>query len=93
MYKSIVFNLGCKGHGIISYYPNVWENVKLSEFRKQKHIKNLFKICKGSHVPPSQLTLVMCIGEKNFTVSFMNIREYRKFWENKYKKLWNGNKK
>ena len=87
-HKSIVFNLACEGHGIISYYPNIWEDIKLSEFRKQKQIKDLFKICKNSYIPPSKLYLVMCIGDRDFTISCMNIREYRKFWENKYKKEW-----
>lgn len=87
-HKNITFNLGCKDHGIVSYYPNIWENVKLNEFRKQRHIKDLFKICKNLYIPPSHLLLVMCIGDKNVTISCMNIREYRKFWENKYKKEW-----
>jgi len=83
---TIVFNLGCKGHGVVSYYPNVWKNIKLSEFRKQKHIKDLFKFCKNSHIVPSYLSLIIVIENKKFTINCMNIREYRKFWEIKYNK-------
>ena len=96
----ITFNIGYGGDGlsggILSHYPNAWELKSFKQFkkeiRKKKNIKTLFDLAKKSYVPPSSMLIIMRIREEEYerlyTIRMINVREYKKYWEIKYKKQW-----
>lgn len=95
----VIFNTGyitkMGGTGILSWYPEAFE-CKFSEaakiLREEESIKNLFKWAEAYHVPASSICLMFRIEEGDlyweFTVKAINIREYRKYWENYYNKTY-----
>ncbi len=96
--KKVAFNIGYKGisSGILSYYPFVWDNCDFRIFskkiRQKGNIKQLFKWAKNAHVPPSTIVLFLRIENETeyweFSIKMINVREYRKYWEEVYKKTW-----
>lgn len=97
--KQVIYNFGYKGltggSGTISHYPDVFYG-SISEFSKwirtPENIESLFESAKDVPIVPSSLTLQMRIDEEDQyweqTVKLINVREYRTYWENKYKKEW-----
>jgi hypothetical protein len=77
----VAYNIGYIGRGssgILNYYPEVWDcdfKTFAKKIRQKGNTKALFKWATTNHVPPS-------------TIKMINVREYRKFWELKYKKPW-----
>jgi hypothetical protein len=102
--QQIVFNIGYIGHGssgILSHYPIVWDNLSFPKFakkmRQKGNIKALFKWAKAHHVTPSSMALFVNIWHETeyweYTIKMMNVREYRKHWEEIYKTEWkHGNR-
>ena len=98
--KQVVFNIGYKGVGsnTLSTYPMVFDcdyPTFAKKMRQKGNIKQLFKWAKDFHVPPSTIVLHLTIWYEdqywNYTIKMVNVREYRKHWELKYKKEWKEN--
>ncbi len=77
--------------GILSYHPQQVDSVGdlLQDLRTKQTIKNLFNWSDERHVTPSSMTIFITCKHHSFTVRMINVREYRKFWEKKYKSVWN----
>jgi hypothetical protein len=96
--KQVVYNIGYRGtssRGILTEFPTVWDcdfPTFAKKIRLKKNIKQLFKWAKETHVPPSTLVLYIVIWHDEvyweYTIKMINVREYRSFWELKYKKQW-----
>lgn len=84
--------------GILTYCPRIWDG-DFSSFKKalreDESIQYLFKVSEENHVPPSHMAIFMSIEESfedgtiaewEFCVKFMNVREFKKEWDKKYKK-------
>jgi hypothetical protein len=94
----VAYNIGYIGHGssgVLHYYPEVWDcdfKTFAKKIRQKGNTKALFKWATTNHVPPSMLVLHLTIRNEtdywNYTIKMINVREYRKFWELKYKKPW-----
>jgi len=98
---TITFNIGYAidgAGGILSHYPILWRHKSFKAFskavRSKTNVKTLFDWAKQSHVPPSSMLLTLNIQEDDvdfewkYTIRLINVREYRKHWELKYKKEW-----
>jgi len=72
----------------------VWEVEDISEFiddlRANLTTKLLFRWCEETNIMPSSLALYVTVGEHNFTIRMINVREYRKMWEERYDIKWLG---
>ena len=95
--KQVIFNIGYRGtsRGILTEFPTVWDcdfPTFAKKIRLKKNIKQLFKWAIETHVPPSTLVLHIVIWHDGvyweYTIKMINVREYRSFWELKYKKQW-----
>ena len=81
--------------GILSWYPESME-CSFAEFakilRNQESIDSLWNWAKDSHVPPSSMILMLRIENETeyweYTIRMINVREYRKHWEEVYGKPW-----
>ena len=98
--KQVLYNKGYKGtgSGILNTFPMVWDcdfPTFAKKIRQKGNIKQLFKWAKESHVPPSTLVLFITIWYEDlyweYPIRMINVREYRKHWELKYKKEWKEN--
>ena len=97
--KQVVYNFGYSGptgsSGTVSHYPQVFYG-SISEFskwiRESENIESLFDSTKNAHIIPSTVTMMLRIDEeelyREYTIKLINIKEYRKYWENKYQKTW-----
>lgn len=96
--NNVVFNIGYKGFGssgILSQYPHMWDcdfKTFAKKMRQKNNIKQLFKWAKVNHVPPSTIILHLIISNETdyweYSIKMINVREYRKYWEEVYKKTW-----
>lgn len=95
----IAYNIGYSGHfgnGVLNLKPYIWDedNFKsLSDsLRKEETILDLFELAKNRHVPPSDISIFLQVlddkYEKGFIIKMINVREYRAYWEDKYKTIW-----
>lgn len=96
--KQVAYNIGYRGHGsagVLTPYPTIWDcdfPTFAKKIRQKGNTKALFKWAKDTHVPPSSLVLHVTIWYEteywNYTIKMINVREYRKHWEQVYKKEW-----
>lgn len=99
--KQVVFNIGYQGFGsagILSEFPIIWDcdfPTFAKKIRQKGNIKQLFNWAKIHHVPPSKIVLHINIWYEteywNYTIKMINVREYKKQWELKYKIEWKEN--
>ena len=99
--RQVIYNIGYKGHGssgVLTAFPQVWDcdfPTFAKKIRQKGNIKQLFKWAKLNHVPPSTLVLFITIWYEDtyweYCIKMINVREYRKEWELKYKKEWKEN--
>jgi hypothetical protein len=95
--KQVAFNIGYQStsSGVLSAFPSIWDcdfPTFARKIRQKGNIKQLFKWSKERHVPPSSIVLHITIWYEteywNYTIKMINVREYRDYWELKYKKQW-----
>jgi hypothetical protein len=98
--KQVVYNIGYQGtgSGVLTPFPQIWDcdfPTFAKKIRLKKNIKGLFNWAKVNHVQPSTLVLYIVIWYDDvyweYTIKMINVREYRKHWELKYKKEWKEN--
>ena len=67
------------------------------DLRRKDNIETLFEWASDNHVPPSKITLNITVREEadedeywewKFIVRMINVREYRKHWEEVYQIKW-----
>jgi hypothetical protein len=97
--NQVVYNFGYQGptgsSGTVSWYPQIFYG-SISEFSKwirlDENIESLFESAKDNHIIPSTVILMLRIDEEHlyweYTVKLINVKEYRNYWETKYKKQW-----
>lgn len=100
--NKVIYNIGYSSRlgnsGVLTWYPHSMD-CTFSEFaqelRKDYAIKDLFDFAEKAHVIPSSIILMILIEDEEqyweYTVKMINVREYRKYWETKYKKKWKEN--
>lgn len=94
----IAYNIGYMGMGnsaVLHNHPQIWEcdfPTFAKKLRQKGNIKSLFKWAKVNHVPPSTIVLHITIWyETEYwqrTIKMINVRQYRKHWEEVYGKEW-----
>ena len=98
--KQVLYNIGYQGtgSGVLTAFPQIWDcdfPTFAKKIRLKKNIKGLFNWAKENHVAPSTLVLYIVIWYDDvyweYTIKMINVREYRKYWELKYKKEWKEN--
>jgi len=94
----IAYNIGYTGMGssaILHNHPQIWEcdfPTFAKKMRQKGNIKALFKWAKVNYVPPSTIVLHVTIWyETEYwqrTIKMINVRQYKKQWEEVYGKEW-----
>lgn len=92
---TIALNIGYTGKlgsGILTYHPTIWEvdNIQhlIQVVRSKATIDSMFKWSEVRCVMPSAMALFITVGDHSFTIRMINVREYRKRWEKRYKTKW-----
>lgn len=75
------------GSGGLTNFPIIREEESFSELSKiiRYSIDHLWKLAEQRYIIPSSLCLYISVGDHNFRIRLINVREYRAKWEDKYK--------
>jgi len=64
------------------------ENFSDFNIRHRKSINVLWKFAEERHILPSAVCLYFTVGHHQFRIRMINVREYRRKWEKRYKTKW-----